>query len=221
MSCDSIPDDPRALEALLLAKAKEYLNELELKHSEYVKKLNSEFIQFANRTGLKGPLTECKISEDDRTMVFLIYSPLFPIFLRYFPIPALLNSEQLTNKLILEFHQNLRLLREETTKRIQAIDPMLPGLQGIESIKSDYQERAIRLIAQLYAELEWIHPWHDGQGRTDLISLNGLLCQEAGLHPCILEYPYFSSSNSVDAWVDYLKAGLQEFKKAQKLNSPL
>ncbi|HEY5235578.1 MAG TPA: Fic family protein, partial [Rhabdochlamydiaceae bacterium] len=177
--------------------------------------------QFAKRTGLKGPLTECKISEEDRTMVFLVYFPLFPIFLSYFPMPTLLNSEQLTNKLILEFHQNLRLLREETSKRIQAIDPTVPRSQAIEPIKVDYQERAIRIIARLYAELEWIHPWHDGQGRTDLISLNGLLCQEAGLHPCILEYPYFSSSNSIDAWVDYLKAGLQEFNKTQKLNSPL
>ncbi|MBA3239495.1 MAG: Fic family protein [Parachlamydiaceae bacterium] len=71
------------------------------------------------------------------------------------------------------------------------------------------------LIAQLFAELEWAHPWIDGQGRTDLILLNGLLARE-GLHPCILQEPYYSSINDTNSWVTYLKEGLAKFEELEK-----
>ena len=39
-----------------------------------------------------------------------------------------------------------------------------------------------------------------------------LLTRE-GLHPCILQNPFVSTSNSIEQWVDYLKKGLLEYEK--------
>lgn len=126
-------------------------------------------------------------------------------------------SEKITEKLLLEFNANLEALQKECYDKIQALDNSSNKTNELIKIKAEYQKEAIPLIARLYAELEWAHPWIDGQGRTDLILLNGLLCRE-GLHPCILNEPYFSSFNTVEDWTEYLEKGLKEFEE-QYLNN--
>jgi hypothetical protein len=73
-------------------------------------------------------------------------------------------------------------------------------------------ESKIRCIADLFQMLEWLHPFGDGQGRTDLILLSKLLC-ENGLHPAILDEPFVSTYSSLDEWVAYLKQGLIKWEK--------
>lgn len=102
-----------------------------------------------------------------------------------------------------EFNRNIDEAQKEAYSKLNK--------QDVETIKSEYQERAIFLIGRLFAELEWLHPWIDGQGRTDLINLSGLLCRE-GLHPPILDFPYFSSTSFLEDWLVYLKEGLAKFR---------
>jgi len=73
-------------------------------------------------------------------------------------------------------------------------------------------DEKIEYIADLYQVLEWLHPFPDGQGRTDLIFLAKELVA-AGLNPPILEQPYFSSWAHLDDWVIYLKQGIERWQK--------
>jgi hypothetical protein len=74
-------------------------------------------------------------------------------------------------------------------------------------------EEKIVLIADLFQVLEWIHPYPDGQGRTDLILLAEELCKH-GLNPVILEEPFFSTFNLLADWVEYLKKGMEKWQRA-------
>jgi len=73
-------------------------------------------------------------------------------------------------------------------------------------------DEKITLIADLYQMLEWLHPFPDGQGRTDLVLLCKLLCEQ-GLNPAILEQPYMSSYSTLQEWKDYLVKGMLLWKK--------
>ncbi len=115
--------------------------------------------------------------------------------------------KDVTVKLIQHFNDDLHALQSKTYLQIET-----EGVGKIEEIKTAYREAALRLIARLYAELDWAHPWIDGQGRTDLIVLNGLLTRE-GMHPCFLHEPYYSTFNTVEDWIVYLKAGLADYEE--------
>ena len=67
-------------------------------------------------------------------------------------------------------------------------------------------------IADLFQKLEFLHPFKDGQGRTDLILLSKLLT-ENGFSPAILHEPYASSGVSLDEWCKYLKNGMLDWHK--------
>lgn len=69
----------------------------------------------------------------------------------------------------------------------------------------------IKIIAWLFQMLEWLHPFEDGQGRTDLILLGKLLSQE-GLNPPILNAPYMSSIHPLEDWVEYLLEGIEKWR---------
>lgn len=95
--------------------------------------------------------------------------------------------------------------------------------QKIEKINQDFQfndkqsfemmqDQKIEAIADLYQKLEWIHPFQDGQGRTDLVLLSKLLCDE-GLNPPILVEPYMSSWNFLEDWKEYLKKGIELWRE--------
>ncbi len=76
------------------------------------------------------------------------------------------------------------------------------------------EEEKIRAIANLFQLLEWMHPFHDGQGRTDLILLATLLSAH-GLNPPILESPYVSTFCLFDEWVIYLTRGMEAWRQEQ------
>jgi len=89
----------------------------------------------------------------------------------------------------------------------------------INKLPSPYDQRnteenelAIRSIAELFQNLEWLHPFFDGQGRTDLILLAKLL-SENGFNPSILYQPYFSTFEPIENWISYLKEGIEAWKK--------
>ena len=73
------------------------------------------------------------------------------------------------------------------------------------------REEKIDLIADLYQLLEWLHPFQDGQGRTDLVLLAKLLSDQ-GFNPAILEEPYFSSTATPAQWRAHLREGIQRFR---------
>ena len=72
--------------------------------------------------------------------------------------------------------------------------------------------RKLALIAHLYQDLEWFHPFPDGQGRTDLILLAKLL-SENGFTPAILNDPYMSSFSSGEDRIAYLEEVMEKWQK--------
>lgn len=111
-----------------------------------------------------------------------------------------------TSKIFDTYNKSMQQLRIQTLKSLK-----VPGVSH-DQVKKEYQQKAKENIATLFAELEWLHPWIDGQGRSDLVLLNYLLTQE-GLNPAILEEPYFSSSASIEEWIIYLEKGLERWKR--------
>ncbi|MBS0649727.1 MAG: Fic family protein [Verrucomicrobia bacterium] len=73
-------------------------------------------------------------------------------------------------------------------------------------------DEKLSVIADLYQMLEWLHPFPDGQGRTDLVLLCKLLCEQ-GLNPAILHQPYMSSYSTLQEWKEYLINGINLWKK--------
>jgi prophage maintenance system killer protein len=69
-----------------------------------------------------------------------------------------------------------------------------------------------RLIADLFQKIEFLHPYIDGQGRTDLLLLTWLLCSH-GLNPAILNDPYVSSFTTLDNWIAYLNEGMRAWAR--------
>lgn len=80
------------------------------------------------------------------------------------------------------------------------------------SLKIGNNEINLRAVASLFQNLEWLHPFYDGQGRTDILLLNKLLL-ENNFTPVILEYPYYSSSNTLESWIEYLKEGMEKWQE--------
>ncbi len=76
-------------------------------------------------------------------------------------------------------------------------------------------ERKLVLIENLFQNLEWLHPYPDGQGRTDLLLLAKLL-SENGFTPAILDEPYMSSFSSREDWLAYLKEGMQNWEEERE-----
>lgn len=81
--------------------------------------------------------------------------------------------------------------------------------------RAETEDQKIDCIAYIYEMLEWIHPFHDGQGRTDLVLLSKLLT-ENGINPSILDYPYVSSFNLFGEWKEYLKNGIEAWRKESR-----
>jgi hypothetical protein len=81
--------------------------------------------------------------------------------------------------------------------------------------QAETDEQRLRSIANLFQMLEWLHPFYDGQGRTDIVLLNKLLC-DLGFNPAILNNPYYSTHTSLDDWITYLKEGMAKWREVQK-----
>lgn len=81
---------------------------------------------------------------------------------------------------------------------------------------SNNEDQKLRGIARLITRLEWLHPFKDGQGRTDSLLLNKLLV-EFGFKPALLKHPYKSSTLGLNGWTDYLKQGMHNWEAGQIL----
>lgn len=101
--------------------------------------------------------------------------------------------ESATAILFDRFNQKARRLQEQTN--------------NLTPDKEQYKTAIRKTIAKLFQRLEWLHPYPDGQGRTDLI-LQAKLCTDYGLHPPILLMPYDSSVFTLDEWNARLLIGL-------------
>lgn len=82
--------------------------------------------------------------------------------------------------------------------------------QQIEQAKT--KDEKITIIADLFQKIEWLHPFVDGQGRTDLVLLAKLLT-ENGIHPAILREPYVSSMSTLSEWNASLLEGLELWER--------
>lgn len=71
---------------------------------------------------------------------------------------------------------------------------------------AEKEEKHLYSVAKLYQTLEWLHPYQDGEGRTDLLFMHWIL--SSILCPAILTWPYFSSVNTLEDWARYLKKGI-------------
>lgn len=100
----------------------------------------------------------------------------------------------------------------------------MQGINATLSTCSDEKEKAslmqekIKAIAQIYQLLDWLHPFPDGQGRTDLVLLGKLLTEE-GLNPALLNEPYFSSYSTLSEWQKYLSKGTELWKDEAAVSS--
>lgn len=104
-----------------------------------------------------------------------------------------------------------------TMKQIDEINKKLKDPNLDESLRKVLMNQKLDLIAYLYQALEWVHPFPDGQGRTDLVVLSKLLCEE-GFNPPILDDPYISTFAPFSEWRDYLANGIELWKKEKALH---
>ncbi len=193
----SIPDDPDALCSILHIKSMMILPKVQQIAEDYIKRMNRYFEIITFGLSLMEPLVQCAYWTAN------IFRVIYP------PRSAGL-QEFISKQIINNFNRNLTCLQKRTCIALRARTP-------VTQLKQEYQDEACKLIADLFGQLEWAHPWTDGQGRTDLITLNGLLCQE-GLHPAILYHPYYSTGCPLDQWLLYLKAGLKKWEQVKEKN---
>jgi hypothetical protein len=84
-----------------------------------------------------------------------------------------------------------------------------------EIVKAVKQRQKLTAIAKFTQRCQWLHAPKDGSGRTDTLILNKHLV-ENGFHPVILEFPYKSSTEPLEKWVDYLEGGLRAWEECQR-----
>lgn len=104
----------------------------------------------------------------------------------------------------------LEALFDDYNSKIDQINQKLPAatLEEIQQL----QDQKIEAICFLYQMLEWLHPYQDGQGRTDLVLMAKLLSEE-GETPAILNSPYLSTYASLQDWKAYLIQGMNAWRK--------
>jgi hypothetical protein len=108
--------------------------------------------------------------------------------------------ERITEKLFNRYNEKIKIINQQ-----------IPQASSEGEFLS-LADRKLEAIAELYQLLEWLHPFYDGQGRTDLVLLSKLLVDE-GFSPAILDDPYMSSFSLPTVWVDYLKEGMARWAK--------
>jgi fido (protein-threonine AMPylation protein) len=79
-----------------------------------------------------------------------------------------------------------------------------------------FLDEKIDAIADLFQLLEWLHPFFDGQGRTDLVLMAKLL-SEQGFNPTILDQPYTSTWSSFPKWKEYLRQGMEHWRQEKTM----
>ncbi len=82
---------------------------------------------------------------------------------------------------------------------------------SLESEINRLKREKIKVIADLFQKLEWLHPFEDGQGRTDLVFQAKILAEQ-GFNPAILQEPYMSTYSPLAEWEEYLFQGTERWK---------
>lgn len=85
---------------------------------------------------------------------------------------------------------------------------------------SNDEESNTAFAAQVFQWLDLLHPFEDGQGRTDLLVL-GKLLSDQNRPPPILKYPYISTWVDLPTWIYYLHTGINttiELNKKMRVN---
>ncbi|MEX0962097.1 MAG: Fic family protein [Simkaniaceae bacterium] len=72
----------------------------------------------------------------------------------------------------------------------------------------------LKLIANIFQQLEWLHPFLDGQGRTDLVLLGTLLAKH-GFNPAVLKEPYISTWTNLEQWTSQLIEGIERWSASE------
>lgn len=111
-----------------------------------------------------------------------------------------------------EVERIVHLLFDRYNNKIDEINAKYANF-STEKEKKDCFSEKITAIADLFQMLEWLHPFADGQGRTDLSLLSKLLTEQ-GLNPAILEEPYMSSWSDLSDWKEYLENGVARWNDA-------
>jgi hypothetical protein len=111
----------------------------------------------------------------------------------------------------------VKIFFDDYNNKIDGINKRIASCDNQDIIKIAVEEK-IGVIADLFQRLEWLHPFKDGQGRTDLV-LQAKLLSEEGAHPAILMKPYTSTTALLPEWQKYLIQGMKlwECTKASQL----
>ncbi len=123
----------------------------------------------------------------------------------------------------ISFESFSNIYKQSYTTPLDKIDQLVKEVfdsfnRAIKTAKTN--DERIKYIALFYQRLDWIHPFQDGQGRTDIIFLSWLLCKY-GFNPPILAEPYYSSMNTLDNWTIYLNRALVHFDRVNVPSSDL
>lgn len=102
-------------------------------------------------------------------------------------------------------------LEELVEKFFQDFREIIENLPLPRERNESEREIALRAIAELHQNLEWLHPFHDGQSRTTLIVLRKLLIEQ-GFTPGLFKNPFFAAFATLDEWVEYLKEAMEKWK---------
>lgn len=154
--------------------------------------LTSEIDALAKELGFEDPLVLIEWEDNEKDCIILRY-----------PRLSKEKSEKAVIYLFDRFNQKARDIQNELKSNLENANP-----EELPAIRTQYETDIRQTIAKLYQHLEWVHPFVDGQGRTDLILLAKLLT-DYGLHPALLMRPYDSSILPFAKWDEQLAFGLK------------
>lgn len=155
---------------------------------ESKEKVTEQLEATQKKLNLAKPFASLKINASGgETLVHINYNYQNPI-----------EIEEALQKLISDYNEKIKKLSSNPVER-----------------STEENELALKYIAELFQNLEWLHPFFDGQGRTDLVLLAKLLT-ENGFNPSILYDPYYSSFEPLEKWVSYLKEGIEAWKREKE-----
>lgn len=115
-----------------------------------------------------------------------------------------------------EFMEIVEALFDRYNAQVQKINEQIKQCVCSNTLEKLKKDKLIA-IAELYQLLEWLHPFKDGQGRTDLTLLAKLLSEE-GYNPAILEKPYFSTLATLPEWTEHLIQGVENWKEEARIS---
>ncbi|MGC2595314.1 MAG: Fic family protein [Rhabdochlamydiaceae bacterium] len=166
-------------------------------------------------------IQDCKDYKDEKLAKFnKVLSDAFSCFSFSQPVHAEIDPNG-TEHVMLIYNLNepeklelvVQTILENYNNEVNKINQIIQKTSNKEEIKQLMKDK-LKAIADLYQMLEWLHPFCDGQGRTDLVVLSKTLTEQ-GFNPPILIDPYISSSNTLQRWGDELLKGTELWRTEQ------